>query len=157
MMSSGYAPIPHFITQTPEVTGTVTDKGVPVSGVKVMITHGLNDGSCRMPARTFVTDAAGHFELKRVRKFQFFTTMGDHIFRLKLCIIKDGNTYIGYTDEGIGYPPDSLKLKCDINRDSKFVDKIRPRQTSIKMRSVRWSNNHKECSVSVIPLKEDLR
>ncbi len=87
-----------------------------------MITNELNDSACRMAARTFITDSSGHFELKRVRKFRFFTTMGDHIFRIKVCLVNNGKTYTGYADGGIGYPPDSISLKCDINEDSKFVD-----------------------------------
>ncbi len=123
LMCSACAPIPHFITETPEVSGTVTYNGVPLRGVSVKITPERNDGSCNMAARTSITDAAGNFELQRVRKFMFFSTMGDYFFNIKVCIIKDGITYIGYTDEGMGYPPDSIRLKCSINMDSKFIDK----------------------------------
>lgn len=42
--------------------------------------------------------------------------MGDHIFRIRLCMVKDGKTHVCYTDEGIGYPPDSIELECDINK-----------------------------------------
>jgi hypothetical protein len=123
LMCSACAPIPHFITETPEVSGTVTYNGVPLSGVSVLITPERIDESCSKAARTSITDAAGDFELKRVRKFRFFSTMGDYFFKIKVCIIKDGNIYIGYTDEGSGYPPDSIRLKCSINMDSKFIDK----------------------------------
>jgi hypothetical protein len=123
LMCSACAPIPHFITVTPDVSGTVTYNGVPLSGVSVLITPERNYNSCSMAARTSITDAAGDFELKRARKFMFFSTMGDYFFTLKVCIIKDGNMYIGYTDEGSGYPPESIRLKCIINMDSKFVDK----------------------------------
>lgn len=120
---SACAPIPHFITKSPKVSGTVTINGAPLSGVRVLITHELNDESCGMAANSSITDASGHFELKRIREFRFFTTMGDHIYSIKLCIIKNGNTYVGYTDEGIGYPPNSIKLKCRLNADSRFIDK----------------------------------
>jgi len=120
---SACAPYPHFITHAPNVSGTLTMDGVPLSGVIVQITHEPNDESCSKAASTTITDAGGYFELDRVKEFSFFGTMGDHMYSNKLCIIKGGKTYIGYSDGGIGYPPASIRLKCNLDMDSKLVDK----------------------------------
>lgn len=117
------APLPHFATKVPNVSGTLTMDGVPLSGVIVQITNELNDESCSKAASSTITDAGGYFELERVSDFKFFGTMGDHIYSNKLCIIKGGKAYIGYMDEGTGYPPKSIKLNCNINTESKLADR----------------------------------
>ena len=84
------------------------------------------DDSCSKPASTSITDSAGHFELERVREFRLYTTMGDHLFSTRLCIIKDGKTYIGYTDGGIGYPHDDIAMRCNIIPDNEFINDKTP-------------------------------
>lgn len=125
LMCSACAPIPHFITQAPKVSGSITDNGDPLIGVSVLMTHEPDDRSCRMAKRSSIADASGSFEMEGIKEFRLFTTMGDRIYDINVCIVKNGNTYLGYTDVGFGYPPDSINLQCNINKDSQFVDKNR--------------------------------
>jgi hypothetical protein len=78
-----------------------------------------------MAKRSSIADASGSFEMEGIKEFRLFTTMGDRLYDINVCIVKNGNTYLGYTDVGFGYPPDSINLQCDINKESGFVDKNR--------------------------------
>lgn len=120
-------PCPHSYTKTPCVSGTVTKNGVPLSGAKVMISHEYNDNLCGMAVKSATTDADGNFKLSKTRGFGLFVTMGDHIYKNQICIETGGKKYIGYTICGIGYPPRSIKLKCDIDSGRGFVNENAPK------------------------------
>jgi hypothetical protein len=124
LCGSACAPYPHFVTHAPNVSGTLTLNGVPLSGVIVKFTHAPNDESCSNAAGTSITDAGGYFDMDRVKEFKFFSTMGDRFYSNKLCIIKDGKTYVVYSDKGTGYPPDSIRLKCNLDMDGNLADKV---------------------------------
>ena len=52
--------------------------------------------------------------------------MGDRIFAITICIIKDGVTHDGYSTWGIGHPPKSIRLGCNMTTDSKVGKLIPP-------------------------------
>ncbi len=124
---SGCVPFPHFETQVPQVSGIVTKDGVPLSEAKVRISHREIDWSCSKAETVSTTDADGHFDLKRERKFRFIRPLiADPFFNYHLCIITGDNIYLGYMSGGVGYPPDSVTLNCKINSDSKSIDNKTP-------------------------------
>jgi hypothetical protein len=120
-------PCPHSYTKSSRVKGTVTKNGVPLSRAKVMISHEYNDNVCGMAVKTATTDADGSFKLSKTRGFGLVFTMGDHIYKNQICIETGDKKYIGYTISGIGYPPRSIKLKCDIDSRSRFLDENTPK------------------------------
>lgn len=124
-LCSACVPAPHSYTETPRVSGTVTKNGVPLSGATVLISDEFDDDVCSMAAKTTTTDADGRFKLSKTRGFGLFITMGDHLYSNQLCIKTADKTYIGYSRKEIGYPPKSIKLKCDINTKSITVDEKR--------------------------------
>lgn len=92
-----------------------------------MISHEYNDNVCGRAVMVATTDVDGNFKLSKTRGFRLFTTMGDHLYKNQICIETGGKKYIGYTISGIGYPPCSIKLKCDIDSGSGFVDENTPK------------------------------
>ncbi len=129
VVSSACVPLPHFETRMPHVSGVVTLNGAPLSGATVRISDSpAGDWSCSKGAvATSATDSSGHFDLKASKKFRLVRPLiGDPIYTNQLCIINGEKVYLGYTEGGVGYPPDSLSLSCRIDSGSRPVDDKTP-------------------------------
>jgi len=133
-LCSACVPLPHFETQRPHLTGTLTVNGAPLNGaqVRVSVGHGT-DWSCSTAAAVATTDKNGYFELAGDETFRFFrTVIGDPYYTYQLCISDGARMYLGFRASGVGYPPDALALRCTISPESTPVVKDTPLSTSRK-------------------------
>jgi hypothetical protein len=71
MACAACAPLPHVVTLTPDITGTLTRDGVPVAGQDVHLARGPEALPCSATVATARTDAEGRFRLARQTQLRF--------------------------------------------------------------------------------------
>jgi len=127
-LCSACVPLPHFETQRPHVSGILIRNGSPLSEATLRVSvGGHTDWSCSKAIIVSKTDSNGYFDLEGDKSFRFFrTVIGDPFYIYQLCISTGDKMFLGYTARGVGYPQDSLTLKCKITPDSKSVDENTP-------------------------------
>ena len=102
---------------TPAVEGTLTERGQPLSGVRVF----LESGSWRQETRT---DSQGHFAFPGQGSWKVFIPVGpqDRMSRWSVLIARPSGEITAYKEGGIGGPfsgysrSDSVRLTCDLAR-----------------------------------------
>jgi hypothetical protein len=117
-LCSGCVPYPHFERLTPAVTGTITMNGQPLSGaiIKISDTSSFEggDGKCsKNVMATASSDSYGHFKLKNGNTFRFFGVMFN-VYRSELCIVANGETYLGYYIMTDFREPGHISLQCSL-------------------------------------------
>ena len=123
-LCSSCVPLPHFETQRTHVSGTLTRNDAPLSEAALRVSVGGNtDWSCSKAVTVSKTDSNGDFDLEGDKTFRFFRTLiGDPFYVYQLCISVGDKTFLGYMDRGVGYPRESLSLRCKITSDSNPID-----------------------------------
>lgn len=127
LLCEGCVPSPHFRIEVSHVTGNVTKDSKPLSGAIVRISE-QSDWSCnKAVAAISKTDFEGNFELKGKKTFRSVRPLiGDPYYINQICIISGEETFLGYLLSAIGYPPETLRLKCEINSESVPVTEKTP-------------------------------
>lgn len=127
-LCSSCVPLPHFETQRTHVSGSLTRNDAPLSEATLRVSVGGNtDWSCSKAVTVSKTDSNGNFDLEGDKTFRFFRTLiGDPFYVYQLCISTGGEMFLGYMDRGVGYPRESLTLKCQITSNSKPIDENTP-------------------------------
>ena len=117
---NGCLPIPHSDQIAPNITGTVTMKGVPQAGIPVYFEPRCHFGLveqhiCETTGRKTLTNDQGRFTFKGVRNFSFFITLGDPGGCWEICFQREGRTITGLNDQWFGmYPPKETQIECDL-------------------------------------------
>jgi hypothetical protein len=94
----------------PEVTGLVLDEGAPVAGAHVEL-------SARFTTKklTATTESNGHFRVGPIRHLELTRALlGDPLFGYSLVISRDGTTFTGADQFGLGFSPSNIDLICDL-------------------------------------------
>jgi len=108
----GCVPFPNVHYFAPAVSGVVMADGAPVSGARVSV--GALFSSEHQVA---VTDSQGHFSTAPIRKLELTAMLiGDPLYGFSIDFIKGERIYGGYSENSIGYAPNSIELVCDLER-----------------------------------------
>ena len=118
-LCSGCLPYPHFEVKVSDVKGKVTRDGIPLSGATVRISEKA-DWECNEALfATSTTNSEGQFDLKGKKKFRLVRPLiGDPFYINQLCIITGEETFLGYLGGGVGWPPETLHVTCNITSGS---------------------------------------
>lgn len=103
---------------SPAISGTLTQDGRPVGGATVEVKSKFFDD-----VKSAQTDDGGKFELDPIKDFEFFITMGDHIFDYTVSIKVNGQDYLGFEGYAVGYMYENLALQCDLAKPVQNSDK----------------------------------
>ena len=109
---------PHTEQVVPAVSGTVLNAGEPVVGATVTLVPSLYRTDCKAASSKYmaVTDGAGHFVIRGDRKLSLFVVMGDRLDSWGICINTSGNAIEALHARGMGFPPSSAKVVCELSR-----------------------------------------
>jgi len=110
---------PHTERVVPTVAGTIVRDGQPVSGADVYVFAGLRNGHCSPSKYVGTTDGSGHFSIRGASKFEVVAYLGDRISGWGVCIKDSGDFVEAYRSFGMGFPPISMTLVCDLARPGK--------------------------------------
>jgi len=118
---SGCAPIPHYEVVSSAVMGKVHRNGEPEKNALVYIEHPLGEScSGRIEVDTR-TDGEGHFQFKLRKEFRLFIAM-DPAVHWQVCIVDGNKHFQGWYQSGIGGPPPTIRLDCDLESDSLVIE-----------------------------------
>jgi hypothetical protein len=106
---------PHTEQVVPSVAGTVSRDGKPVLGVHVFVLPNLRENGCITSRYSAVTDESGHFAIRGDRNVKLFVVMGDPMNSWGLCIGEPGHLVEAWHPHGIGVPPRSIEVLCDLS------------------------------------------
>jgi hypothetical protein len=128
ILCSSCLPYPHYEVEVSNVIGNVTKDNKPLNGATVKISQQY-DWSCnKAVADISKTDSEGNFELKGKKKFRFIrSVIGDPYYINQICIISGEETFLGYLQSDVGFPSETLQLKCKITSESVPVTDKTPR------------------------------
>ena len=112
---------------TPAVEGTLTERGQPLSNVRVA----LEDGGQRQETKT---DAQGHFSFPGRGSWKVFIPVGpqDRMNHWSVLIARPSGEITAYEEGGLGGPfsgysrSDSVRLACDLARVEKISQMTAP-------------------------------
>lgn len=108
---SACLPFPEHWYSAPEISGVITNRGVPVEGAVVHL-----ESTISKKQQIVATDSHGHFSVGPFSEWQLFTTMGDPLIGFNVDIDVNGHKYHAYSKYDIGFEPEKLILNCDISR-----------------------------------------
>ncbi len=111
LLLCGCLPIPNRTQAIPKLSGTVFRDGNPVQGAEIRVTYGLDRDKIAIVGRT---DKDGVFSYPGKKDFNFFVSIGDPGFDWSLTVQSAGQTYLGFSDRGLGYVPEMAQFRCDL-------------------------------------------
>lgn len=119
ILCSGCLPYPHYEVEVSNVIGNISRDDKPLNGATVRISE-QSGWSCNKAVTDISkTDSEGNFELKGKKKFRFIrSVIGDPYYINQICIISGEETFLGFLQSGVGFPAETLHLKCTINSES---------------------------------------
>jgi hypothetical protein len=139
VLSAACVPVPHFETDTPEVTGTVTRQGRPVAGAAVYAFERHNCAGSATTAAT--TDAAGHFSLDRSRTFEwYYFVLGDRRYSSCVRIVDGADVFAGISWSGWA-PVETAVIQCELDSKGPVTSQMSGEEVE----------QHEVCTVSVRP------
>lgn len=114
------------------VSGTVSERGVPVSGVEVVWER---PDSITVVTRT---DSLGHFQFEGRRGWGIIVLLPAHcITEWSLRVDQGGLTRgVGLRDYGPCEAPEEIHLDCDFSRDTDFCEMIQPKYLESRLREL---------------------
>ena len=115
ILLSSCLPIPHRTQVIPEIFAKITNNGIPLSGVKVIIYRDRYDKDKGRPKLVIVTDSNGEIKFKGDKDFHAFMMLGDPISTWSMDIVYKNIVYLGWKDFGIGYAEQSQKFICELS------------------------------------------
>jgi hypothetical protein len=118
---AGCIPFPHYERVASELSGSVSDNGQPVVGVRVkrVLNNNLaHSMKCSSPGDETVTDRAGHFGFPSESRFRAVITL--YRDSINLCAERTGQwlslwhrSFLGET------PPARIEIACDIGQGAR--------------------------------------
>ena len=125
---SGCVPFPHSVTLIPELSGTVTESGVPLSNVNVYLSGGQNN-PCKEP--TEIAQTANHdgsFKFERVSRFNLLyapLVAPISVSEFTLCISTPTQTFLGFRGVTRSYgTSEALLVSCDTMRPRTLNNRV---------------------------------
>jgi len=113
LLLCGCVPNPHRVQVVPALSGNVTRDGKPVQGAEIRVSYGVGRVETLVVSTTDVTGAYSYGGKKETRSFSSY---GDPVFDWSLTIHSAGQDYLGHTDSGLGYVPESAVLNCELSK-----------------------------------------
>ncbi|MFC1791340.1 hypothetical protein ACFL0I_02600 [Gemmatimonadota bacterium] len=82
--------LPHRVRARPEVTGVVSQEGVPVAGIELRLVNPLADETCASEGLVAITDSLGAFQFPDSMGWGLPRILGhaDKAFRWTLCLLQ---------------------------------------------------------------------
>ena len=111
-------PLPHRVTEVPELTGNVFDSGTPVAGAELLVSRNDREAPCRNTVAIGKTSADGSFRVEEKSNFQWFyapLVAPITISEYALCISVSGLAVLGYRGGVLGGSAQPISLACDFN------------------------------------------
>jgi hypothetical protein len=121
MLSGCAIPWPHFEQQIPEVKGVVSKGEDAVSGARVYLLERLGHEECSKSKLFAVTDENGRFSIKGDKDLRLWLVMGDPIESWGVCIEYEDQLIVALRTGGIGVPPPSIELNCDLSSEPRIT------------------------------------
>jgi hypothetical protein len=124
----GCLPIPYVPRATPPIDGLLVSGGVPVSGVRVLVsssrwTFDNHDSWCKRPRDETRTDSSGRFRFDSHRIFHPVVPIGDSYESVNVCAELDGVMHHLWSDSVLwGFKGVPIPLVCDLRRAKAEVD-----------------------------------
>jgi hypothetical protein len=103
---------------TPQIQGSLYDQGRPVSGAQVYIARDQDLGQCGDVPADAQGVAGGAFKLAETRQPEWVYP-DPRYSEWTMCISYQGHSYVGYSMAKLDYPPEQLRLRCDMARPQK--------------------------------------
>ena len=113
---SACIPWPHYDPVVPDISGVVTNNGVPVGDVTVYVHTrlSLNSKTCPPSDVETVTDSQGRFRVSAQEAFSFFVVIGDPAATWAVCLANNGVLYPGWRNFELGYAKPRTSLSCEL-------------------------------------------
>ena len=112
----GCAPVPHFETVAPEISGQISVCREPMVGLAVSYTHQkvLGDPDCSVIDATATTGEDGRFTLERARDFRFWVSMGDPGYYYEICAKQVDQWVLLWSKKDFGFVETPAEISCDL-------------------------------------------
>lgn len=123
----GCMPYPHRYPSLPNVSGKITDNGLPLEGVQVSLGETSEKGSCNLMKGPVTSAKDGSFSIEGEKRLRFYVVLlPAHSFETwMVCIKQKDKEQLIYArrryQAGPPYSPESVKLLCDLSL-SKFCE-----------------------------------
>ena len=116
LLSASCVPFPKYLNITPVISGKITYKDKPVSGVNVYLS-GNNDKNCTNRYKVTKTNNMGEFYFKQEKKLFLFRSIfgGDQLLEWSVCILHNNQILHGWSDGFTGTPGHLEKKLCELD------------------------------------------
>ena len=131
----GCAPFPHLITIVPELSGIVTESGIPLNNVSVYLSESQSNPCRETSAPVHPTNSAGSFKLERVSQFRFLyapMVAPISVSEFALCIATSSQHFLGFRGLTRSYGESEPRFViCDTKRPRVFKNRFGISEESI--------------------------
>lgn len=117
LVSAACAPIPHVVTLTPDITGTLTLDGLPMAGQEMRLARGPDADPCSIAIASTRTGPDGSFKLERQTQFRFLyapLVAPLSVSPFSVCAMTPDKALLLHSSVVQLYGAQALKLSCTL-------------------------------------------